>query len=79
MRGRRIGQEVAQRNHRGEQRRRQRERGELNRADVTDDRRVGEQVQRFCGERPERGQGKAQDLAVVRRATEQEADSTIRS
>jgi hypothetical protein len=45
---------------------------------MADDRRVGEQVERLCGERAERGQGEAQDLAVVGRAAQQEPDSTIR-
>jgi hypothetical protein len=49
------------------------------RAEVADDRRVGEQVQRLGGKRAERGQRKAQDLAIMRRATKQGADSTIRS
>jgi hypothetical protein len=42
------------------------------------DRGVGQQVQRLGGERAERGEGEAQDLAVVRGAAQQEADSTIR-
>jgi hypothetical protein len=45
---------------------------------VTDDCGVGEQVQRLGGERAERRQREPQDLAVVRGATEQGADSTIR-
>jgi hypothetical protein len=49
------------------------------RAEVADDRRVGEQVQRLGGKRAERGQRKVEDLAVMRRATKQGADSTIRS
>jgi hypothetical protein len=79
MRGRRVGEEVAQRDDGRQQRRGERERGELRRAEMADDRRVGEQVQRLGGERAERRQREAQDLAVVRRATQQEADSTIRS
>jgi hypothetical protein len=45
---------------------------------VADDRGVGEQVQRLGGERAERGKGEAEDLAVVRGAAWQGADSTIR-
>ena len=44
------------------------ERRELRGAEVADDRRVDEHVGRLCGERPEREDGEAKDLAVVRRA-----------
>jgi hypothetical protein len=50
----------------------------LRRAEVADDRGVDEQVQRLSRERAERRQGKQQDLAVVRGAAQQGADSTIR-
>jgi hypothetical protein len=46
---------------------------------VPDDRRVDEQVQRLGGKGTERRQRETKDLAIVRGATEQEADSTIRS
>jgi hypothetical protein len=45
---------------------------------VADDRGVDEQVQRLGRERAERRQGEQQDLAVVRGAAQQGADSTIR-
>jgi hypothetical protein len=45
---------------------------------MADDRRVGEQVQRLGRERAECRQGEAEDLAVVRGAAQQGADSTIR-
>jgi hypothetical protein len=45
---------------------------------VPDDRGVDQQVQRLGGERAECGKGEADDLAVVRGAAEQGADSTIR-
>jgi hypothetical protein len=77
--GGRVGEEVAQRDDRRQQRGGERQRSKLWRAEVADDRRVGEQVQRLGGKRAERGQRKAQDLAVMRRATEQRPDSTIRS
>jgi hypothetical protein len=76
--GRRVRQEVAQRDNGRQQRGGQRKRGELRRAEVPDDRRVGEQVERLGGERSERRQREAQDLAVMRRAAQQEPDSTIR-
>ena len=48
-----------------EHRRGERQRRELRRAEVADDRGVDEQVQRLGGERAEGGQREAQDLAVV--------------
>jgi len=56
----------------------QRERRELRRPEVADDRRVDEQVQRLGRERAERRQGEPEDLAVVGGAAQQGADSTIR-
>jgi hypothetical protein len=44
---------------------------------VADDCGVGEQVQRLGGERAERREGEAEDLAIVRGADWQGADSTI--
>ena len=44
------------------------ERRELRRSEMADDRRVDEDEGRLCGERPEREDGEAKDLAVVRRA-----------
>ena len=44
------------------------ERGQRRRAEVTDDRGVGEQEQRLGDQCAERGEGEAQDLAVVRAA-----------
>ena len=65
-RGRAVGEEDAQRDDAPSRTRRgQRERRELRRAEVADDRRVGEQVERLGGERSERGEREAQDLAVV--------------
>jgi hypothetical protein len=78
VRGRRVGEEVAQRHDRREHDRCERERRELRRAEVADDCGVGEQVQRLGRERAERRQGEQQDLAVVRGAAQQGADSTIR-
>ena len=60
-----VGQEVAQRRQRAEQRTGQRERRELRRAEVPDDRRVDQDVERLRGERAERGDGQPEDLAVV--------------
>jgi hypothetical protein len=76
---RRVGQEVAQGDDGRQQRRRQGERRELRCAQVSDDRGVGEQVERLGGERAERREGEPENLAVVRGAAWQEADSTIRS
>ena len=39
--------------------------GELGRAEVADDRRVDEHVERLGGQRAERGHGEVEDLAVV--------------
>jgi hypothetical protein len=77
-RGRAVGQEDAQRDEVREHGRGERERSELRRAEVADDRRVDQQVQRLGGERAERGEGEVEDLAVVRGAAQQGADSTIR-
>jgi len=78
VRGRAVGQEVEDREGGGEDRRGDRQRRELRRAEVPDDRRVDEQVQRLGRERAERRQGEPQDLAVVGGAAQQGADSTIR-
>jgi hypothetical protein len=78
MRGRRVGEEVAQCDDRRQQRRGQRERRQLLGSEVADDRGVDEQVQRLGRERAERREGETQDLAVVGRAARQGADSTIR-
>ena len=64
-RGRPVGQEDAQRDEVRQHRRGQRQRRELRRAEVADDRGVDQQVQRLGRERPEGGQREAQDLAVV--------------
>jgi hypothetical protein len=45
---------------------------------MADDRGVDQQVQRLGGKRTQCGKGEAKDLAVVRGAAQQEADSTIR-
>jgi hypothetical protein len=79
VRGRGVGEEVAQRDDGGEQRGGERERRELGRPDVPDDRGVGEQVQRLGRQRAERRQREAQDLTVVWGAAGQGPDSTIRS
>jgi len=76
--GGRVRQEVAQRDDGRQQRSGQRQRGELRGAEMSDDRRVGEQVERLGGERAERRQREAQNFAVVGRAAQQEPDSTIR-
>jgi hypothetical protein len=76
--GRGVGEEVAQCDDGRQQRSGERERRELRRAEMADDRRVGEQVQRLGGERAEGGKGQAQDLAVVDGAAQQGPDSTIR-
>ena len=60
-----------------EHRRGERERGELRRAEVADDRGVDEQVERLGRQRAERGEREAQDLAVVGRAAHA-GHSTIR-
>src|SRR4051794_21087763 len=60
-----VGQEVAQRDERRKDRRSQRQRGQLDRPQVPDDRRVDQQVERLCGQRSERREGQPEDLAVV--------------
>jgi hypothetical protein len=79
VRGRRVREEVAQRDDRREEHGGQRECCKLRRPEVADDRRVDEQVQRLGRERAERRQGEPEDLAVVGGAAQQGADSTIRS
>ena len=76
-RGRPVGQEDAQRDEVRQHRRGQRQRRELRRAEMADDRGVDQQVQRLGGQRPEGGQREAQDLAVVGRAAHA-GHSTIR-
>ena len=66
--GRPVGEEVEDRERAGEQRPGQGQRGELRRAQVPDDRRVHQDVQRLGRQRAQRGQRDAQDLAVVRGA-----------
>jgi hypothetical protein len=78
VRGRRVGQEVAQRDDGRQQRRGQRERRQLLGPEVPDDGGVDEQVQRLGRQRAQRREGEPQDLAVVGGAARQGADSTIR-
>jgi hypothetical protein len=56
LRGGAVGEEVEDRDRARGQRSGDRERAELRRAEVPDDRRVDQDVERLCGERPERGQ-----------------------
>ena len=70
VRGRAVGQEVEDRERGVEHGRGDRERGELRRPEVPDDRRVDEHVQRLGGERAERGQGEREDPAVVAASAE---------
>ena len=60
-----MGEEDAEEDGVEQYRRRNAEPGELLGAQVTDDRAVGEQEERFGEERAERRQGEAQDLPVV--------------
>ena len=55
----------------------ERERRELGRAEMADDRRVDEQVQRLGGERAEGGCGQAKDLPVQRRAAWHGGEDTM--
>ena len=68
LRGRSVGEEVEHREGAAQQEPGGTERRELRRSEVTDDRRVDEDEGRLCRERPERQDGEAKDLAVVRRA-----------
>jgi hypothetical protein len=63
--GGRVGEEVEDAERGGEDRPRDGEAGELRGPEVTDDRGVGEEVQRLRDQREERGNGQACDLAVV--------------
>src|SRR5262249_50066594 len=74
--GRPVLKEVEDREERAEDRRRDPERGELGAAEMPDDGRVDEQVERFSGEGAERGEREPDDLAVVRRS-EPHADAAI--
>ena len=64
-RGRAVGEEDAQRDEVRQHRRGERQRRELRRAEMADDRGVDQQVQRLGGQRAQGGQREAQDLAVV--------------
>jgi hypothetical protein len=68
LRGRAVGEEVEDRERRRHHRRGDRQRRELGRAEVADDRGVDEHVERLGRERAQRGQGEREDLAVVGRA-----------
>ena len=68
LRGRSVREEVEHREGAAQQEPGGAERRELRGAEVADDRRVDEHEGRLCGERPEREDGEAKDLAVVRRA-----------
>ena len=63
-----VREEVEDRERAGEHRPGEAERGDLRPAEVADDRRVGEDVERLGRERAERGQREPDDLAVVRGA-----------
>ena len=63
-----VGEEVEDREGAGEQRAGEPERGDLRAAEVADDCRVDEDVERLRCERTERRQREPQDLAVVRGA-----------
>ena len=67
-RRRSVREEVEDRERAGKDGSGEAERGELRPAEVTDDRGVGEDVQRLRGERAERGEREPEDLPVVRRA-----------
>ena len=62
-----VGEEVEDRERRAQHRGGDRERGELGRPEVPDDRRVDEHVERLGRERPERGERQGKDFAVERR------------
>ena len=68
LRGRAVGEEVEDRERRREHGRGDRERRELRRPEVPDDRRVDEHVQRLGGQRAERRARRARRCAVVARA-----------
>jgi hypothetical protein len=76
LRGRPVGEEDAEAEDRREQRRGERQRRQLRRAEVPDDRGVRQRWQRLGRERAESGDREAQDLAVELRA-QHRADSTI--
>ena len=63
-----VGEEVEDRERPGEHRAREPERRDLRPAQMADDRRVHEHVERLRRERPEGGESQAEDLAVVRGA-----------
>ena len=65
-RGRAVGQEVEDAERRGEHRAGDTEPAELMRAEVPDDRGVGEDVQRLGDQRAERRHRKPQDLPIPR-------------
>ncbi len=65
LRGGAVGQEVAERDGRAEHRAGERQRGELGRSEMADDRGVDEQVERLGGQRAEGGDREPEDLAVV--------------
>ena len=65
LRGRPVLEEVEDPEQPREHRRGDPERGELGAAEVADDRRVDEDVERLGRERPQRRHGEAQDLPVV--------------
>ncbi len=60
-----VGEEVAERRQRREDRAGQRESRQLGRAEVADDARVGQQVQGLCRQRAECRERENEDLAVV--------------
>ena len=64
-RGRAVGEEDADRHGRGQQRTGDAEPGELGSAEMTDDRRVGQQEQRLGDQGGEGGPGEPQDLPVT--------------
>src|SRR4051794_27184196 len=67
-RSRPVGEEVEDRECTGEDRAREAECGDLRPAEMPDDRRVDEDVERLRGQRSERRQCEPQDLAIVRGA-----------
>jgi hypothetical protein len=79
LRGRPVGEEVAQRDDRAEDAPGQGERRELRRAEVADDRRVGQEVERLGGQRAQRGDREPQDLAVDGGAALHRGHSTMRA
>ena len=70
LRGGCIAQEIEDAEERGEHRTGEAERRELVHAQVPDDRRVSQDVERLGRQRAERGQGDREDLPVVGRAAE---------